>query len=73
MSGLSPSGEGAQSPTTPTFQSSFFHPTRTVYPPEPGRPNPDDLIRDIPFPESAFSAFHSVPFAQASNMGSENA
>ncbi|KAL5374785.1 hypothetical protein DPSP01_011714 [Paraphaeosphaeria sporulosa] len=45
-------------------QPSLFRPTRAVYPALPGQPDPDDLIRDIPFPEKAVSDFQSVPFAQ---------
>jgi hypothetical protein len=45
-------------------QPSLFRPTRAVYPPLPGQPDPDELIRDIPFTEKAFSDFQSVPFGQ---------
>ncbi|KAL1594533.1 hypothetical protein SLS60_010293 [Paraconiothyrium brasiliense] len=47
-----------------SLQPSLFRPTRAVYPHPFNQPDPDDLIRDIPFQEKAFSDFQSVPFAQ---------
>jgi hypothetical protein len=72
MSGRIPFGQGIQSPTTPTFQTSLFIPTRAVYQPEPGQPDPDELIRDIPFPAAAFSAFQSVTSSQVKYIGNQS-
>lgn len=58
---------GARTPTTPSFPPSALRPTRSVYPPEAGRPDPDELIQDIPFAAEAFSDFQSVPFAHVSS------
>lgn len=38
----------------------LFRRSRSIYPPPPGQPNPDDLIDRIPEPESASSEFQSV-------------
>ncbi|KAJ4359685.1 uncharacterized protein N0V89_000241 [Didymosphaeria variabile] len=66
--GLNPNSDAVLDPAANAFQTSLFRPTRAVYPPPPGQPDPDDLIRDIPFQESAFSDFQSVPFAQVIHM-----
>ncbi|KAJ4295357.1 hypothetical protein N0V90_007369 [Kalmusia sp. IMI 367209] len=39
-------------------------PSRSVYPAAPGEPDSDELIREIPSPEQAFSDFQSVPSGQ---------
>ncbi|KAF2449355.1 hypothetical protein P171DRAFT_469425 [Karstenula rhodostoma CBS 690.94] len=61
---LNPNPSSSGNPNSNAAQPSLFRPSRAVYPSLPGQPDPDDLIRDIPFPEKAISDFQSVPFAQ---------